>query len=247
MHLLHRTTREVKVTHRGMQLYKDCAPLLGSLSDSVDAAIDEEVRFKGTLSVSMPVRAGLDFLGHWLIDFASQHEELQLELSLSNVKLNLVQENVDLAFRVGPLVDSSAIALRLWDIPYALCATQAFIDAHQLNSLNLSFEKLSTLPAVVSLPASQWLYQDEQNKDITFEPQPSLVVDDLELAYHAVKSGKFIGMLPTELIKDPEVAMLTVPNHQPVTRTMFAYYMGRRHSISQIRHIVEYIRERNAG
>ena len=103
LHLLHRTTREVKATSRGMQLYQDSAPLLESLASSVELAISSEVAFKGSLSVSMPVRAGLDFLGDWLIDFASQHEDLTLDLSMSNVNLNLIQENIDLAFRVGPI------------------------------------------------------------------------------------------------------------------------------------------------
>lgn len=80
--------------HRGQQLYSDCAPLLESLGHSVNLAIDDEVKFKGQLTVSMPVRAGLDFLGNWLIDFASEHEELKLELSLSNVNLNLVKEDM---------------------------------------------------------------------------------------------------------------------------------------------------------
>ncbi|WED23463.1 LysR family transcriptional regulator [Vibrio sp. JC009] len=245
LHLLHRTTREVKVTNRGLQLYRDCAPLLESLSDSVDLAIDDELRFKGSLSVSMPVRAGLDFLGNWLIDFASEHPELNLELSLSNVNLNLVQENVDLAFRVGPLTDSSAIALRLWDIPYSLCATNAFVAAHNINPDHVSLEQLAQLPAVISAPARTWTFMDQKMSEKKFQPGAKLVVDDLDLAYHAVKGGQFIGMLPSEMIKDPQVVELSVPDYKPRTRTMFAYYLGRRHTISQIRHIVDYIKQRN--
>lgn len=246
LHLLHRTTREVKVTNRGLQLYRDCSPLLKSLESSVELAIDDEVKFKGTLAVSMPVRAGLDFLGNWLIDFASEHEELKLELSLSNVNLNLIQENIDLAFRVGPLVDSSAIALRLWDIPYSLCASTSFVKEHGVDPKKLTLQTLEQLPCVVSLPARNWSLMDAQDNEVRFSPREHLVVDDLSLAYHAVKSGSVIGMLPNEIIVDDDIIELKLSHLKPRTRTMFAYYFGKRHTVSQIKHIVEYIKERNA-
>ncbi|WP_375749118.1 LysR family transcriptional regulator [Vibrio sp. HN007] len=245
LHLLHRTTREVKVTHRGEELYRDCSPLLESLGNSVELAIDSEVTFKGVLSVSMPVRAGMDFLGNWLIDFASEHEELKLELSLSNVNLNLVQENIDLAFRVGPLVDSSAIALRLWDIPYSICATEAFLTSHGISRKDLTLEQLEQLPSVIAMPAKSWTFVREDRTELLVKPNAQLVVDDLSLALHAVKGGHFMGMIPDEMIVDSDVIKLPVEGLTPRTRTMFAYYLGKRHTISQIRHIVEYIKERN--
>ncbi|MDG3086458.1 LysR family transcriptional regulator [Vibrio hannami] len=245
LHLLHRTTREVKVTHRGEQLYRDCAPLLDSLGNSVELAIDSEVTFKGALSVSMPVRAGLDFLGNWLIDFASEYDELKLELSLSNVNLNLVQENIDLAFRVGPLVDSSAIALRLWDIPYSICSSEEFVKSQKINPQEITIEQLSLLPCVVSMPARSWAFVDKEHKERMIQPNAQLVVDDLSLAYHAVKGGHFIGMIPEEMIVDSNVVKLSLQDLSPRTRTMFAYYLGKRHTISQIRHIVDYIKDRN--
>jgi len=245
LHLLHRTTREVTVTNRGQQLYRDCSPLLGSLTSSIELAIEDEVQFKGELSVSMPVRAGLDFLGHWLIDFASEHKELNLELSLSNVNLNLVQDNVDLAFRVGPLPDSSAIALRLWDIPYSVYANNEFMEAHNLPTEEITFEQLSQLPAVISMPAKAWVFTDNQHQETVFQPNAKLTVDDLELARHAVASGQFIGLLPDDIIQDDTLSKIHISAYKPRSRTMYAYYIGKRHTISQIRHIVDYIRQRH--
>lgn len=245
LHLLHRTTREVNVTHRGQQLYQNCAPLINSLENSVELAIDDEILFKGSLTVSMPVRAGLDFLGNWLIDFASEHKDLNLELSLSNVNLNLAQENVDLAFRVGPLIDSSAIALRLWDIPYSLCASREFLRAYDIDPEAVSFAELATLPAVISLPTKNWIFINKEKQEKRYKPNAQLTVDDLALAHHAIENGRFIGMLPNEIIQSENIVTLSVPEHTPRTRTMFAYYLGKRHTISQINHIVDYIKKRH--
>ncbi|AIW20916.1 LysR family transcriptional regulator [Vibrio coralliilyticus] len=241
--LLHRSTREVKVSSRGYELYRDCAPMFGSIRQSIYHAVDAEVSFQGSLKVSMPVRAGLDFLGPWLIDFASQHSELKLDVSLSNTNLNLIQDDIDFAFRVGPLVDSSAIALHLWDIPYSVCATPSFIEKHQLTGY-VSSALIESLPAVVSLPAKQWAFVTQEQEEVSLSPMAELLVDDLELALHAVMSGRYLAYLPTSMIRNQSLLEVKVDSLQPRTRSMYAYYFGRRHAQSQIKHIVSYIKER---
>lgn len=242
--LLHRTTRAVKVSSRGQQLYDDCAPLLDSLRSSVNLAVDSEVQFKGSLKITLPVRAGVDFLGGWLIDFATEHPDLRLDLSLSNENLNLIKDDVDLAFRVGPLEDSSAIALHLWDIPYSVCATRSFIEKHGLNARGMTLEQLANLSTVVTQPATQWFFIDTENQAVDFAPTANLLVDDLGLALHAVSSNQFISFLPNEMLLDKDIVELTVEGLTPRTRSMYAYYLGKRHANSQIKHLVEYIRTR---
>lgn len=243
--LLHRTTREVKVSSRGQELYQDCSPLFSSIQSSIDLAIDSEVEFKGKLKVSMPVRAGLDFLGAWLIDFASEHPALTLDISLSNSNKNLIQDEIDLAFRVGPLMDSSAIALKLWDIPYSLVATKVYLKHHGIEGSIISVEQMESLPSVISRPTTSWAFVNRQNKEVMLSPSQNLMVDDLGLAYHSVLKDSYLAMIPTSMIKDMDVVELSVEGLKPRTRIMYAYYLGRRHAQSQIKHIVDYIKQRN--
>lgn len=244
--LLHRSTREVKVSSRGQELYQDCSPLFTSIQRSIDLAIDSEVEFKGKLKVSMPVRAGIDFLGNWLIDFASEHPELTLDIALSNSNQNLIKDEIDLAFRVGPLMDSSAIALKLWDIPYSLCATQDFLDGHNIKGTHITTEQLESLPSVISRPMRSWAFTNSKHQEVMLDPSQDLVVDDLGLAYHSLLKGTYLAMIPTVMIKDAGVVELSVDDLKPRTRIMYAYYLGRRHAQSQIKHIVDYIKQRNS-
>lgn len=244
--LLHRTTREVRVSQRGQQLYQDCSPLLGSIQTSIHHAVDQELAFKGKLKVSMPVRAGVDFLGGWLIDFASSHPELELEVTLSNTNKNLVQDEIDLAFRVGPLMDSSAIALHLWDIPYQLCAHADFIERYKIKGCCINIQLLEKLPSVVTKPAVNWTFLDKARDEIVIKPSASLTLDDLGLALHAVKSGQYMAMLPESMIDSDDIVNIQVEGLSPRTRIMYAYYLGRRHAQSQIKHIINYIKKRNS-
>ena len=242
--LLHRTTRDVRVTSRGQELYNSCSQTLSNLQQSVNRAVDAEVQFKGKMKVSMPTKAGIDFLGSWLIDFALLHPELNLDISLSNDNKNLVTDEIDLAFRVGPLVDSSAIALHLWDIPYSLCAHESLLDELEISAESLNLEKLKQLPTVVSRPTMNWSFVDKQRKQIDFSPKASLLVDDLGLAYHAVKTAKYIGFLPTTIVTDEKIVKLKIDGLTPLTRVMYAYYLGRRHAQSQIKSLIDYIKQR---
>ena len=243
--LLHRTTRDVRVTSRGQELYNTCAPTLTSLQNSIDLAVDAEIQFRGKMKVSMPTRAGIDFLGAWLIDFAQEHPDIELDISLSNDNKNLVTDEIDLAFRVGPLMDSSAIALHLWDIPYTLCAHPDFVEKQGIVDNTISLQQLSKLPCVVSRPINNWVFVDAKNKEQSVKPKAALYVDDLGLAYHAARSGNYLAFMPTSMILDADMIELKALGVKPRTRIMHAYYLGRRHAQSQIKVLIDYIKSRN--
>ena len=243
--LLHRTTREVRVSSRGQELYEDCVAQLSAIQRSIDLAVDAEVAFKGKLNVSMPVRAGIDFLGAWLIDFASQHPGLTLDVALSNSNKNLIQDDIDLAFRVGPLVDSSAIAQKLWDIPYSIYAHRSFLKKHAIDQTTITTETLLTLPCVVARPSLSWVFLNPHKEEVHIDVKQELVVDDLGLAYHAAMNGQYMAMLPNSMVRTEELAALHVDGLTPRTRVMYAYYLGRRHAQSQIKQVVDYVKDRN--
>ena len=100
------------------------------------------------------------------------------------------------------------------------------------------------LPAVVTLPASHWMFYDSDNQPHQITPNQQLTVDDLGLAYHSICRGRFIGFMPAVMNTNADAIEINVEGLSPRTRAMYAYYYGRRHTISQIRHLVDYIKQR---
>lgn len=248
LRLLHRTTRDVQVTGRGQALYNNCIDSINNMKHSIVNAVEDEVEFRGKLNVSLPVRAGIDFLGNWLIDFAAQHSELTLDIALSNSNKNLVRDDIDLAFRVGPLVDASAIANHLWDIPNSLYCHASFCKKYGIKNARISAENMAMLPCVISRPTHAWRFLDKQKQEQQISPNVALFVDDLGLARHAMSSGNYLAMLPTSMIDSYEdnddIISIQVDDMVPLTRKMYAYYLGKRHAQSQIKHLIAYIKER---
>ena len=99
---------------------------------------------------------------------------------------------------------------------------------------------------MISKPATKWAFTNNESEHILIEPTANLIVDDLGLAYHALDSGQYVAMLPEVMLEDEDIVTLTLEALKPRTRVMYAYYLGRRHAQSQIKHLVDYVKSRYA-
>ena len=111
--LFQRTTRSQSLTDDGQAYYERCRRALDEL-DAADAAVEAGRHAPtGTLRMSMPALFGRVCVAPLLMELASEHQDLRLDLQFSDRRVDLVEERVDLALRSGPLDDSSTLAARL--------------------------------------------------------------------------------------------------------------------------------------
>ncbi|GAB5381473.1 MAG: LysR family transcriptional regulator [Aliiglaciecola sp.] len=244
--LIIRTTRQMRLTEKGKALFEQTQPLLSQLKVAVSDSLDEDGELKGPLRITMPTRVGLDYMGEILLEFNKLHPGLELFIELNNENTDLVKENIDLAFRVGPLVDSSAIAVRLWDIPFRLLAHQDLVQRYNLTCGNFELKQLANLPCAISYPQNRWLFEHDKQGEISVTPKPSLQVNDLTIALEAAKKGLGIVYVPEIILKNAsdcsELVDLRCDNWQPTKRTMFAFYTANRTSSRKIKAVVEYVK-----
>ncbi|TRY32130.1 LysR family transcriptional regulator [Aliiglaciecola sp. M165] len=244
--LIIRTTRQMRLTEKGKALFEQTQPLLSQLKVAVSDSLDEDGELKGPLRITMPTRVGLDYMGEILLEFNKLHPGLELFIELNNENTDLVKENIDLAFRVGPLVDSSAIAVRLWDIPFRLLAHQDLVQRYNLTCGNFELKQLANLPCAISFPQNRWLFEHDRQGEISVTPKPSLQVNDLTIALEAAKKGLGIVYVPEIILKNAsdcsELVDLRCDNWQPTKRTMFAFYTANRTSSRKIKAVVEYVK-----
>lgn len=105
--LVYRTTRSFQLTDAGLALYRRIADPIEHLSDAISdvSAFADEV--SGRLRISAPEDMGVAFLSGVIGEFLADYPKVSIELSLENRMVDLVQEGVDVALRVGRLKDSS--------------------------------------------------------------------------------------------------------------------------------------------
>jgi len=128
--LLHRTTRSVQMTQDGQVVFERSKDLLADIAELQALFRKEPSAVAGRLRVDMPIVIARDLVIPNLPDFLRQHPALELELSSTDRRVDLVREGFDCVLRVGALLDSSLIARPVGHYRMINCASPAYIAAY---------------------------------------------------------------------------------------------------------------------
>lgn len=125
--LLLRTTRRISLTFEGAAFLEDCQRILREMADAEAAVSLGGIRPGGHLKVSAPAGFGRRHVAPLLTRFVEDNPEVTVRLDLSDRLVDLVEENVDCAIRIGDLADSSLISIRLGEMRRVVVASPQYI------------------------------------------------------------------------------------------------------------------------
>ncbi|MDV3440729.1 LysR family transcriptional regulator [Pseudomonas otitidis] len=128
--LLQRTTRQVRATQDGLALYERSQSLLAQVDDLEGMFREGHGALAGRLRVDLPNRIARQWVMPRLAEFLHGHPALELELSCTDRRVDLVREGFDCVLRVGELMDPSLIARTLGQLPLVNCASPAYLARH---------------------------------------------------------------------------------------------------------------------
>lgn len=128
--LLLRTTRKLTITFEGQAFLEDCQKTLNDLANAEAAVSLGGVRASGQLRISAPSGFGRQHVAPLVGDFMLANPEVRVNLNLSDRLVDLVNENIDCAIRIGELTDSSLISVRLGEMRRMVVASPAYLVAH---------------------------------------------------------------------------------------------------------------------
>ena len=120
--LLHRTTRSIKLSEAGERYATTCRRVLSELEDADVAAAGEKAVPRGTLSVSAPTISGEMVLRPVLDAFLDTYPTVSARVTLIDRHINLIEEGIDVALRIGHLEDSSR-----WPSCVLACACHSLV------------------------------------------------------------------------------------------------------------------------
>lgn len=125
--LLLRTTRRISLTFEGAAFLEDCQRILRELADAEGAVSLGGIRPGGHLTISAPAGFGRRHVAPLLKRFVEDNPDVTVRLDLSDRLVDLVDENVDCAIRIGDLADSSLISIRLGEMQRVVVASPDYI------------------------------------------------------------------------------------------------------------------------
>jgi len=126
--LFNRTTRSVSLTDVGAAYLERCRPVLEQMDELDDLVRERQGALAGPIRLTAPTGFGSTRLTEALIPFLKIHTEVELDMKLTDNRVALVEEGLDLAIRIGALRDSTLIARKLADMPLVLCASPDYLD-----------------------------------------------------------------------------------------------------------------------
>ena len=129
--LLQRTTRRLSLTADGAEYFSQCLAILGAI-DTAELAFrgPDANKPRGLLRVNLPGTVGRTLVLPWIGQFHAAHPAVQLHLSLTDRLVDLTEEGIDCALRVGQLQDSAFVGKRVGNMRFITCAAPAYIARH---------------------------------------------------------------------------------------------------------------------
>src|SRR5262245_49306498 len=128
--LLNRSSRRMTLTDPGRSYIAACKRILDQVDEAEREATGEYQKPKGRLSVTAPLVFGRRHVLPVATQFLQTYPDIDLRLVLTDHVLDLLEENLDLAIRIGILPDSSLVAIRVGSTRHVVCASPGYLQAH---------------------------------------------------------------------------------------------------------------------
>ncbi len=200
--LLNRTTRNVSVTEEGAVYYERAARALEDLQEAQEQIYELKSRPRGPLKVSFPQSLGIKYFGEAIASFAAQYPEVDLDVSLDERFVDIVNEGFDLAVRIGSLKDTSLIARRMASCPFVVCASADYLGSHGNPHTPEDLTDHNVLAFTGNSGLHEWRYQDAAGQIGQVSLRGNFKADSGEILCSAALQGVGIAILPVFYVAD---------------------------------------------
>lgn len=197
--LFHRSTRQVRITAFGEQLLARVRPVLAEMAALFDAPAQvPAAQLAGRVRITAPRVLGRACLVPALARLAAVHPAISLDVRLSDVFADVVDERIDVGVRIGSLRDSRLVARRVGQVAFSLVATPALVARCGAPQ---RVEDLASRPVTALLDPNTgriWTWYFAQGRQFTPGPA-TFVTDDPDAELQAILAGLAFGQLPDYL------------------------------------------------
>lgn len=199
--LLNRTTRSQSLTDDGQGYYDRCVRALAEL-DAAQADLDSgRHEPRGRLRVSVPLAFGHHCVAPILTELAHTYPHLQIDLSLTDRAVDLVEEGIDLAVRIGRLPDSTSLVARRIGTQYgSLGASPAYLARYGTPTTLDALAQHRTIAYSRGGVPRPWEVRDADGRAVRVDVRHQLSFDDVQAIAAAAVSGFGIAWLPCWLL-----------------------------------------------
>jgi DNA-binding transcriptional LysR family regulator len=201
--LFYRNTRSVRLTEIGEKYYIQIKEVLDTLDFANEEVTGKNSNVRGLVRINTAVALGRLHISRIVNQLQDIYPDLSVELILTDIFIDPVQEGVDIAIRIGSLQDSALIARKVCDQNYVLCASPEYLERYGTPETPQDIHKHQCLVYKGVSGSQRWYFrQDELNKPIEIEPQGALTSNNAEVLVSAALEGRGIVLFPTWIFEE---------------------------------------------
>ena len=244
--LLSRSTRKLHLTEAGSDYYERCLTILQDIEEAEQNVGQLQTQVKGTVKVSAPVAFGRLCIIPLLHDFFEMYPDIRVELTLNDFNIDLVEEGVDLALRMGNLSDSALIAKKLTASPMITVATPAYLQKYGTPSHPRDLKKHDSI-IYTGLEKMYEMEYQEDGRPFTVHITGKLLTNNTEALREGLLRGYGVKMVPKWLVSDAldNGQLVSVLNEfSPSAHDISAVFLSGRHLPTKARRLIDFLAER---
>jgi DNA-binding transcriptional LysR family regulator len=199
--LLTRTTRQLALTEAGASYLAACRRILEEVGEAERAATGEYTSPRGDLTITAPVVFGRLHVVPVVAEFLALYPEIDVRLVLADRVVNLLEDHLDVAVRIGELPDSALVALGLGAIRRVVCASPGYLAEHgvPVQPRDLAHHRCITFEGIAS--ARNWVFWNGK-APVTLPVRSRLVVNTAEASIEAAILGVGLARVLSYQIAD---------------------------------------------
>lgn len=244
--LIHRSTRNLKLTALGEEYYRNVAHLIAVAEEAEQRLRDRQDNGGGVLRITLPVEFAMFQLRPMLNDFLETHPEITLDIHVSDEVRDIIEEGFDIAIRAGKLDDSRLVSRKLGDSEFRLYATQNYLRVYgePCAPLDLARHMCNQFAPLVS--SSGWrLFRHNQITNCAVNCR--LSVNNVSLLLERVLAHGGIGMLPSttgeRLVTEGKLTRV-LPEWTCGSSGVYFIYPSRKFAPAKVRLFMDFMKRR---
>jgi DNA-binding transcriptional LysR family regulator len=245
--LVKRTTRRLALTEEGRILYARAKAILAELSEVEHALSAGKAEPTGRLRISAPNLLGRLLVAPILPEFQRRHPSLSIDLILTDRPIDMIEEDIHLALRVGRLRDSQLVARKLADIRMIVCAAPTYLERRGTPG---SPEELGAHDCLVfsdAPGAGTWRFSRDARAECKIPISAKLWINSLDALVTAARDGAGIVRVPSWQVRDDLAAgrlQRILREYEPVPAPLHLLFEASRLAAPKTRIFADYLIER---
>ncbi|WP_426131714.1 LysR family transcriptional regulator [Pararhizobium sp. PWRC1-1] len=180
-----RTTRSVKLTEAGTRYYEDCRRILADIAEAEAAAAGSYAKPTGTLAITASALFGQMYVLPVVTEFLNTYPNMHARTLFIDRPVNIIEEGVDVAVRIGHLRDSGIAAIKVGAVRHVICGSPRYFESHGVPETPADLKNHRIAASTSAWASPEWRFANDHRVTI----DPKLQCNTNEAVIAAAKTG----------------------------------------------------------